>query len=89
MRSNSDQRPVKQIRVGNHTILGRSLSSFACSYSVSMLSAERKKSDGCEISKSEESDIASTAKRCVLYARARTAGQGCELAYASPITARK
>ena len=64
-----------QIRVGNHTILGRSLSSFACSYSVSILSAERKKSDGCEISKSDERDIASTAKRCVLYARAR---MGCE-----------
>lgn len=52
--------------MGNHTILGRSLSSFACSYSVSMLSAERKKSDGCEISKSDERDIARIAKRCVL-----------------------
>lgn len=57
---------AKSIGVSNHTILGRSLSSFACSYSVSMLSAERKKSDGCEISKSDDRDIASTAKRCVL-----------------------
>jgi len=49
------------------TILGRSLSSFACSYSVSMLRAERKKSVGCEISKSDDRDIARIAKRCVLH----------------------
>ena len=48
------------------TIFGRSLSSFACSYSVSMLRAERKKSVGCVISKSDERDIARIAKRCVL-----------------------
>jgi hypothetical protein len=53
---------------GHHTILGRSLSSFACqcSYSVGMLRAERKKSVGCEVSKSDERDTASIAKRCVL-----------------------
>ena len=67
------------IRMGNHTILGRSLSSFACSYSVSMLSAERKKSDGCEISKRDERDIASIAKRCVLYSRARTIRTGLRI----------
>jgi hypothetical protein len=50
----------------NHTILGRSFSSFACSYSVSMLRAERKKSVGCEISKRDDRDMASIAKRCVL-----------------------
>ena len=49
------------------TIFGRSLSSFACSYSVSMLSAERKKSVGCKMSKRDESDMARTANRCVLH----------------------
>ena len=48
------------------TIFGRSLSSFACSYSVSMLSAERRKSVGCKMSKRDESDMARTANRCVL-----------------------
>jgi hypothetical protein len=48
------------------TIFGRSFSSLACSYSVNMLSAARKKSVGCEISKSDDSDMARTAKRWVL-----------------------
>jgi hypothetical protein len=48
------------------TIFGRSLSSFACSYSVSMFSPERRKSVGCWTSKRDESDMASTANRCVL-----------------------
>jgi hypothetical protein len=39
---------------------------FACSYSVSMLSPERRKSVGCNMSKRDESDMARTANRCVL-----------------------
>ena len=58
------------LREGDHTILGRSFSSLACSYSVSMLRAERKKSVGCEMSKRDERDMASVANRCVL-SRAR------------------
>jgi hypothetical protein len=52
-------------KTGN-TIFGRSFSSLACSYSVSMLRAARKKSVGCEISKSDDRDMARTAKRWVL-----------------------
>jgi hypothetical protein len=44
------------------TIFGRSFSSLACSYSVSMFSAARKQSVGCETSKSD--DMARTEKRC-------------------------
>ena len=59
---NSYQRQVKKLMEGDHTILGWSLSSFACSYSVSMFRAERRKLVGCEMSKSDERDMASITK---------------------------
>ena len=62
-RRNSYQRQVKKLMEGDHTILGWSLSSFACSYSVSMFRAEHRKLVRCEMSKSDERDMASIAKR--------------------------